>query len=524
MIDAVLIAAATLYLTASLLLFVLGTNLIVLSVIAWRSGRADGHPSDCQRRTVDDPDLPKVTVQLPIFNELYVAERVISAAAALEYPADRLQIQVLDDSTDETKQLVADAVARLASSGVDVVHIHRPERTGYKAGALAAGLDSATGEFVAIFDADFVPEPDFLLRTIGEFDDPNIAFVQGRWGHLNRDFSMITKLQSLAIDSHFLVEQTARREKGFWFNFNGTAGIWRTEAIVDAGGWTADTLTEDLDLSYRAHLQGWRGRYRADVEVPGELPYHIAGFRRQQHRWARGSLECAAKLLPSVWRSSTTRLTRFEATAHLTAYSIHLLLFVLAMIYPLIVAAGARVGGYGTLYGLGYLFAFSSLAPGIFFITGQRQLGRSIPRELPKILAVSILGSGLMLNTVRAAAQILTDPNPEFERTAKFGAGAERNARRDTHRSRRYVLGLDRIVYGEVLLGMYCGLAAVLAAGQRNWGIFLYATIFASGLLSLAAITVAQAIAVNRQTSGGDPKVDHLLHGEDSEVSWTGRS
>ena len=512
------------YIAASLLLFVLGTNLIVLSLIAWRSGRVTNSGSVAPVRSVDEPDLPLVTVQLPIYNELYVAERVIAAAAALHYPSERLQIQVLDDSTDETKQLVADAVNKLADTGVNIVHLHRTERTGYKAGALAAGLTSATGEFVAIFDADFVPEPDFLLRTLGEFDDPSIAFVQGRWAHLNRDFSMITKLQSLAIDAHFLVEQTARREKGFWFNFNGTAGIWRAEAISSAGGWTADTLTEDLDLSYRAHLEGWRGRYRADVAVPGELPYHIAGFRRQQHRWARGSLECAAKLLPSVWRSSATRLTKFEATAHLTAYSIHLLLFILAMIYPLIVAAGARVGGYGTLYGLGYLFAFSSLAPGIFFITGQRQLGRSIPRELPKILAVSILGSGLMLNTVRAAAQILTEPNPEFERTAKFGTAAETNARRDTGRSRRYVLGLDRIIYGEILLGMYCGGAAVLAAGQRNWGIFGYATIFACGLLSLAAITVVQAVSVNRGRAGGDPKADNLLKAEAQEVSWTGRS
>lgn len=524
MIDAVLIAAATLYLVASLLLFVLGTNLIVLSVIAWRSGRTDGHSTDRPRRSVEDSNLPPVTVQLPIYNELYVAERVIAAAAALQYPPDRLQIQVLDDSTDETEQLVAEVVATLADRGVNIVHLHRAERIGYKAGALAAGMASATGEFVAIFDADFVPDPDFLLRTIGEFDDPDIAFVQGRWGHLNREFSMITKLQSLAIDAHFLVEQTARREKGFWFNFNGTAGIWRAEAIADAGGWTADTLTEDLDLSYRAHLQGWRGRYRADVVVPGELPYHIAGFRRQQHRWARGSLECAAKLLPAVWRSNTTRLTKFEATAHLTAYSIHLLLFVLAMIYPLIVAAGARVGGYGTLYGLGYLFAFSSLAPGIFFITGQRQIGRSIPRELPKIVAVSILGSGLMLNTVRAAVQIFTDPDPEFERTAKFGVGAERNARRDTRRSRRYVLGLDRIIYGELLLGLYCAGAAFLAAGQRNWGIFGYATIFSAGLLSLAAITVVQAISISRGRSGGDPKADNLMNAEGSEVSWTGRS
>ncbi|MGH1492901.1 MAG: cellulose synthase family protein [Acidimicrobiales bacterium] len=529
LIDIALIAAAVIYLLASFLLFVLGTNLIVLSVIAWRSGRerlASSGPATSAEvaRSIDDVTLPAITVQLPIYNELYVAERVIQAAAALEYPNDRLQIQVLDDSSDETKQLVAEVVAALAESGIDIVHIHRRERIGYKAGALAEGLKSATGEFVAIFDADFVPDPDFLLRTIGEFDDPAIAFVQGRWGHLNRDFSMITKLQSLAIDAHFLVEQVARREKGFWFNFNGTAGIWRTGAIADAGGWTADTLTEDLDLSYRAHLRGWRGKYRADVEVPGELPYHIAGFRRQQHRWARGSLECAAKLLPSVWRSDAPKLTKFEATAHLTAYSIHLLLFVLALVYPLIVAVVARTEGYGVLYGLGYLFAISSLAPGIFFITGQHRLNRRVGRELPKVFAVSVLGSGLMLNTVRAAVQIFTRPNPEFERTAKFGVAEATSSRSESLRRRRYVLGLDRIIYGEVLLGLYCSAVAVLAVGQRNWGIFLYATIFAAGLWSLAAITVAQAVAVNRGKAASNPKAEHLMAADDQEASWTGPS
>ncbi|MEM7323666.1 MAG: glycosyltransferase family 2 protein, partial [Actinomycetota bacterium] len=423
----------------------------------------------------------------------------------------------------ETAQLIAETVQRLAADGIDIVHHHRTDRTGYKAGALAAGMATATGEFVAVFDADFVPEPDFLLRVIGEFDDPEVAFVQGRWCHLNRNHSPITKLQALAIDAHFLVEQTARRQRGFWFNFNGTAGVWRAAAIHDAGGWTADTLTEDLDLSYRAHLRGWRGRYRADVAVPGELPYHVAGFRRQQHRWARGSLECARKLLPAVWRSPATALTKFEATTHLTAYGIHLLLFVIALLYPLIVAGGARIGGYGTLYGLGYVFALSSLAPGIFFITGVYRSKRPVVREAPRVLLASILGSGLMLNTVRAAAQIVTEPNPEFERTAKFGTAAEQNAKRDTRRSGRYLLGLDRIVIGEVLFGLYCTYAAVVAAQERNWGIVLYATVFAAGLLSLAAITVYQAAAVRRGRTG-DPKAANLLRSNEPETSWTASS
>lgn len=517
LIDLVLASAGLVYVVASLLLFVLGSNLIALSFIAWRRGRVSPAPSADPVVYADPADAPSVTVQLPIYNELYVAERVVRAAAALDHPRERLQIQVLDDSTDETVAVVADVVAELAADGLDIVHIRRTDRTGYKAGALANGLKSATGEFVAIFDADFVPEPDFLRRTLGEFDDPTVAFVQGRWGHLNRDYSVITRLQSLAIDAHFMVEQSARRHMGFWFNFNGTAGIWRADAIHDAGGWTADTLTEDLDLSYRAHLKGWQGRYREDVVIPGELPYHLAGFRRQQHRWARGSLEVARKLLPSIWRTSTPLLTRFQATTHLVAYSIHLLLTVLALIYPLVVVISQRLGGYDTLFGLAYVLAVSSLAPGIFFITGQHQLGRPWYRDLIRIMAVTVLGSGLMLNTVRAALEIKTRPNPEFERTAKYGVGAEPAAAADasapeTGRSgrwsgRRYLLGFDRIVFAELALGAYSVFSAVVAARAGSWGIFLYAVVFAAGLWSLAGITIWQMLAIRRGRSQADADI-----------------
>ncbi len=525
MIETVLILAGLVYFVASSLLFVLGSNLAFLSLLVWRQGRKAGTDDTTVEQSQPEPaQWPLVTVQLPIYNELYVAERVIGAAARLDYPIDRLEIQVLDDSTDETAELVAQVVERLQVRGLDIAHLRRERRDGYKAGALAAGLEVAKGEFIAIFDADFIPKPDFLRRTVGEFDDPDVAFVQGRWGHVNRNYSAITRLQALAIDAHFMVEQSARRLLGYWFNFNGTAGIWRATAIEDAGGWTADTLTEDLDLSYRAHLRGWKGQFRADVEIPGELPAQMSSFRRQQHRWARGSLECAHKLLPSVWRSDARPATKFQATAHLTAYTIHLLLFAVALSYPLVVIGGTRYDGFTTIYGLGYVFALSSLAPGIFFITGQRQLDRSWVRELPKIMAVTVLGSGLMINTVRAAIQIFTRKNPEFERTAKFGmgesatvidldagaataaAGPETGA--DTDRAggnswleKRYQLDLDRIVYAEVAFGTYSLISVYVALGERNWGIVLYALIFATGLLGVAAITVAQAVAVKRASA-----------------------
>lgn len=477
---------------ASLLLFIFGVNLVVFVVRVWRRGPVVNSVT----LDPDSDDLPLVTVQLPIYNELYVSERVISAACALEYPADKLQIQVLDDSTDETSVLISQIVEQAQAEGVNIAHIHRTARTGYKAGALAEGMETATGEFVAIFDADFVPPPDFLVRTVGEFAASDVAFVQARWGHLNRDYSWLTKLQALAIDGHFLVEQSGRGDRGYWFNFNGTAGIWRAEAIRDAGGWTAETLTEDLDLSYRAHLAGWRARFLEDLVVPAELPVQLLGFRRQQHRWARGSMECARKLLGSVWRSSASIGTKFQATLHLLAYGIHLLLLLLLLIYPLVVEVGAMSPGFSTLYGAGYVLALTSLAPGVFFIGGQRQGGRPWFRAIPLIAMVTVFGSGLMLNTARAAVQILTKPNPEFERTAKFGLDSAPGPANWT--KRRYQLDIDRIVLGELLLGVYGLFVIDFAWDNQNWGIFIYAGVFTVGLFMMAFASIAHAIATYR--------------------------
>ena len=509
-------ATAIVYSVASLLLFVFGINLVNFVVVVWRRGpKVQGELPEW-----DPEDLPLVTVQLPIYNELYVSERIIKAACDLDYPADKIQIQVLDDSTDETTTLISQIVAEARKGGTNIEHLHRVDRSGYKAGALAEGMKTATGEFVAIFDADFVPPPDFLLRTVGEFAQPDIGFVQARWGHLNRDYSWLTKIQALAIDGHFLVEQSGRGDKGFWFNFNGTAGIWRAEAIEDAGGWTAETLTEDLDLSYRAHLKGWRASYLEDLVVPAELPVQLLGFRRQQHRWARGSMECARKLLPSVWRSDASIGTKFQATVHLLAYGIHLLLLLLLLIYPLVVQVGSSNAGFSTLYGVGYLLALTSIAPAIFFIGGQRQGGRAWVKSIPRIMLVTVFGSGLMLNTARAALQIFTKPNPEFERTAKFGLDEEVD--QSSWTKRRYQLDIDRIVLGELALGLYGLGVVVFAWNNQNWGIFIYAAVFTAGLLMMATATVAHAVKTHRGRV--DRKAALLLENqtwasEDTEVS-----
>src|SRR6187397_233344 len=276
--------------------------------------------------------LPVVTIQLPIYNEMYVADRLIDVVCQLDYPRELLEIQVLDDSTDETRSVAERAVRRNAAQGVDIKYLHRVDRTGYKAGALEAGLTVATGQYIAIFDADFIPTVDFLKRTIPFFADPKIAMVQARWGHINQDYSLLTKVQSILLDAHFVLEHGGRNRSGHFFNFNGTAGIWRRDAIVDAGGWQHDTLTEDLDLSYRAQLRGWRFVFLPDLVVPAELPVEMNAFKSQQHRWAKGSIQTCRKLLPRTLTADIPLGVKAEAFFHLTANFNYLLMIVLSIL------------------------------------------------------------------------------------------------------------------------------------------------------------------------------------------------
>jgi len=399
MIDSILIIIAAIYFLVVTLLFVYGVNFFYLTFLA------------SQRRDAIPPPpalvpLPRVTVQLPIYNELYVAERLIDAVARLDYPADLLEIQVLDDSTDETTEIIHAAVQRLKVSGISIEQLRRATRVGFKAGALASGMAHARGEFVAIFDADFIPPPDFLKRALPYFANPRVAFVQTRWAHVNRDYSLLTLLQSLIIDAHFMVEQFARWRAGYWFNFSGTAGIWRRAAMDDAGGWKADTLTEDLDLSYRAFLRGWHALYLRDVEVPAELPVTLTAYRRQQHRWARGSLECALKYIPPVWKANITLAQKIQATIHLTGYGIHILMFALALSFPALVVLPEHFPGFHNIFNLALVFNLTTFAPLLLTMVAQRQLGRRGWQVLPGALFLTALGAGMLLNTVRGALQI----------------------------------------------------------------------------------------------------------------------
>jgi len=493
MSDLLLVPIAILYLIVVGVLFIYGINFFYLTYLSMRQSRTKVEPPILDQ-------WPIVTVQLPIYNEMYVAERLIEAVSRLDYPLDRLEIQVLDDSTDETVQIVKKTVEAVRSRGINIVQIRRTQRIGYKAGALLEGFERAKGEFLAIFDADFVPRPDFLKRSVPHFyiQDPNdrrpVAFVQTRWGHVNRDYSFLTFLQSLAIDAHFIVEQFARSQGGYWFNFNGTAGIWRRAAVEDAGGWKADTLTEDLDLSYRAYLSGWRGIYLRDVEVPAELPVSFSAYRRQQHRWARGSLECAIKLMPQVWSAKISLPMKIEATLHLTGYGVHLLLFSLVLLYPLVLLFAQRYPALISLFGIAVIFNATAFAPTIFFVAAQAQLGQRWWRRIPVILFITALGAGMMLNTVRAAFQIWRGSAFVFERTPKFGIAHK--GQDWTHRI--YQIKLDPLVFLEIGLAGVNALTVTLAVQMGNWVIAFYASLFMAGLLFASGLTIGQAISVHR--------------------------
>jgi cellulose synthase/poly-beta-1,6-N-acetylglucosamine synthase-like glycosyltransferase len=366
-------------------------------------------------------ELPRVTVQLPLYNECHVAIRLLDAVAKLDYPKDRLQIQVLDDSTDETQALVADRVKGLAADGVQVMHVHRIDRTGFKAGALDHGLATADGEFILILDADFVPPPELLLDTIHHFTDPQVGMIQTRWGHLNRTYSVLTRVQAMFLDGHLLLEQTARSRSGRFFNFNGTAGVWRKRCIEEAGGWQHDTLTEDLDLSYRAQLAGWKFVFLPDVVTPAELPVEMNGFKSQQHRWTKGSIQTCKKLLPRIWASRLSLPVKIEATAHLTSnFSYLLLAFLCVLLHP------STAGPESTVLRIVLLdipiFLAATVSAAVFYVCAQRELHpRTWHREILYLPVLLALGIGMSLNNARAVLEAVFNRQSEFTRTPKYG-------------------------------------------------------------------------------------------------------
>ena len=433
-------------------------------------------------------ELPAVTVQLPIYNEYYVVERLLKSVGELDYPRDRMHIQVLDDSTDDTRELAAEKVAEMKAGGYDIELVHRKGRTGFKAGALEEGLKTCRSDFVLILDADFVPNPDLLKKTIHYFTDPKIGMVQSRWGHINRTYSLLTRVQAMFLDGHLLVEQTARSRSGRFFNFNGTAGLWRRSCIDASGGWQHDTLTEDLDLSYRAQLEGWRFVFLADLVTPAELPVDMNGFKSQQHRWTKGSIQTCKKILPAVWRSKIPFLLKIEATMHLTSnFAYLLLLFLCVLLQP----GGDGIGGgvwHMALVDLPIFFA-ASLSVGVFYICAQRELYPLTWKKeillLPLLLA---LGIGMALNNARAVLEAVFNKQSEFKRTPKYGI--ERKSQ--PWRSARYLPLKSILPFLELAFAVYFTQFIVHAILVRNYLSVPFLILFQAGFAYVACCSIAQ--------------------------------
>jgi cellulose synthase/poly-beta-1,6-N-acetylglucosamine synthase-like glycosyltransferase len=433
-------------------------------------------------------DLPVVTIQLPIFNEMYVADRLIDAVCEIDYPKDKLEIQVLDDSTDETRDIASDAVRRQAREGFNIVYLHRTDRTGYKAGALAAALKVARGEFVAIFDADFVPTSDFLMKTVGYFQDPKVALVQARWGHINQNYSLLTKIQAILLDGHFVLEHGGRNRAGCFFNFNGTAGVWRRTAIDDAGGWQHDTLTEDLDLSYRAQLRGWRFLFLPDLVTPAEVPVEMNAFKSQQHRWAKGSIQTCRKVLPAILASDLPRKVKIEAFFHLTANFNYLLMCVLSVLMAPAMVVRYQMGWTEMLLIDVPLFMAATASVANFYLVSQRELypdWKSRVKYLPIVMAVGI---GLAVNNTKAVFEALFGAPGEFARTAKYGIASPK----DGWQHKKYQQPMSVQPFIELALGLYFSATVVYAAANGIYGTLPFLVLFQFGFLYVGLMSVLQ--------------------------------
>jgi len=471
--------------TSSFALLCFGVNLLYLT---WSSTRI----RKSRRASMPFGDEPDVCVQIPIYNERYVAERVIDAVCEMEWPRDRVHVQVLDDSDDETSLIVSRRAAHWRARGLDVIHVRRGTRDGFKAGALAHGLNLTGAPFIAIFDADFVPPRDFLRRTVGVFEDTHVGFAQARWGHLDEGYSWFTRLQALAIDFHFLIEQAVRSERGYFTNFTGTAGMWRREAIEDAGGWSAATLTEDLDLSYRAQLRGWRAAYVEDLVVPEELPVSIDAYRRQQSRWATGSFQSAFLLMGAVLRSSNRAAVKFQAAVHLVAYGVGPVMLLQLACYPLllVIYSRARIDVPWQLEDASLLAIAVGASPWVGFMVAQTRQGRSLWAGVPAVLC-QLVGAGMSFNTLLALTRA-THRGGEFVRTPKYRI-VERG---QEWRDQAYVRVGDPKTAVEAALGLSSLAIVPVALVASQYLVAIYSGLFAVGFLTVAGLSLADLLQV----------------------------
>lgn len=487
-------AATVLYFSTALLLVVYGLNCYVMIFLFRRAAGA----AECKRNAViarfngrkDHTNLPPVTTQIAIYNEFNVAERAIRAACAMRYPEGLHEIQVLDDSTDETAGLVDGVVAELSAAGHDIRILRRAVRTGFKAGALSEGLAHAKGELLAVFDADFVPPPEYLMAVVPFFlADAKTGLVQARWGHLNRRHSLLTRAQSIGIDGHFMVEQAARNFNGLYMNFNGTAGVWRKPAIIDGGGWQWDTLTEDMDLSYRVQLAGWETVFLPDLVVPAELPEDIGAFKTQQFRWAKGSIQTAKKVLPRIMAAPVGGFKKLQAFFHVTHYMVHPLMLCLAlMALPALMTVRYHLGT--VLFGvLALLLIISMMAPSSLYLVSQRWAHRDWGQRILFMPFLVIIGVGIALSNTRAVLEALLGAESDFIRTPKRGDVEQK----------RYRLKFPWTALLEVLLGLYCALSfgCYLDKGKFLIGPFL--AIYTAGFLFIGLLSLAHFLGIGHR-------------------------
>jgi len=434
-------------------------------------------------------ELPRITVQLPIFNEQFVIDRLIDSCCNLDYPRDRVEFQVLDDSTDETKQVAEAIVERYRDLGHNIVYLHRTDRTGYKAGALHEGMKVASGEFIAIFDADFVPPRDWLLRVIHHFAEPNIGMVQTRWTHLNRDYSFLTQVEAILLDGHFVLEHGARARANLFFNFNGTAGMWRRCVIDEAGGWQHDTLTEDTDLSYRAQILGWKFKYLQDVECPAEVPIEMTAFKTQQQRWAKGLIQTSKKILPRVFRSKISLREKIEAWYHLTANISYPLMIVLSVLLMPAMIIRFYQGWWEMLYIDFPLFLASSFSISSFYLVSQKEL---FPRRwygtliyMPFLMA---LGIGLTVTNTIAVMEALFGIQSAFKRTPKYRV----QKKGEKSQAAKYRKRLGLIPFIELLIGGYFVLCIWYAVANQNFFTVPFLLLFVVGYLYTGLLSLFQ--------------------------------
>ncbi len=435
-------------------------------------------------------ELPRVTVQLPFYNEMYVVKRVVDAVCAFDYPRDRFEVQLLDDSTDETQQIARALAEEWSLRGIDIHYIHRDNRAGFKAGALENGLKTAKGEFIAIFDADFVPQADYLQKTIHYFTDPKIGLVQGRWEHINRDYSFLTKSQAILLDGHFMMESNTRFLSGRFFNFNGTAGILRRQAIVEAGGWEHDTLTEDLDLSYRAQMKGWKFIFLPDLPVPAELPVEINSFKAQQCRWAKGAMQTGKKVLPKLLSSDLRPAEKMEAWYHLTgnvAYPLMLLLELL--LFPAMLVRFNQ--GWFELVTIDLpLFALSFASVNCFYIAAQKLLHRDWYRRILYLPGVMAIGIGMTVVVAKSVLEGAVGHKSAFVRTPKFSVeGNKGEWKKKKYRGRMGVVPLIELAFG-----VYFTYMNYYAFSMGIYGIIPFLFMFQFGYLYTGLGSVFQGL------------------------------